>query len=513
MFKHKLKKTKQPNKVLFLILDGVGANKAYPGNATSLANMQCYNRLQKEYPNIKLGASEAFVGLPKGQMGSSEIGHFTFGAGRIIDSDIVRIDKAIENKEFIKNKILNTELSKIKSSQALHIAGLLSDGGIHSSITHLFALLDVVSNYDNISQIYLHIFTDGRDTSPNSSAKYITKLQNKIKFYPKIQIASVCGRYFGMDRDNRWDRQKKVYNLIVNGIGNREQDVLEFIDNSYKQGITDEFLTPTLFNEQGLIKDKDSLIFFNFRSDRAREFTRMFVDKSFDNFLTNKINVNFITFTEYDSKFRNVKVLFPTQLQKPGIGEILSKKGYKQLRLAETEKYAHVTYFFNLGNEKPLKKEHRILVPSPGVSTYDLKPEMSAKIITTKLLENLNKDYGLTVVNFANGDMVGHTGNIKAATKAMEVIDQCLEIIFKKVNLEDTTVIVTADHGNCEEMILPSGKISTRHSLNKVPFILISNTNQKLKTDKEYSIANIAPTILKLLGEKAPSHMLEDLLE
>jgi 2,3-bisphosphoglycerate-independent phosphoglycerate mutase len=507
------KKKKNNNKILFLILDGVGINKDYPGNAVTQANTPCFNKLLKEYPNITLGASEEFVGLPKGQMGSSEVGHFTFGAGKVVDSEIVRIDKAINNGEFYRNQILNDELSKIKGFQALHIAGLLSDGGIHSSINHLFALLEVVSRYNNISQVYLHIFTDGRDTSPNSSKEYISKLQERIKLTPKVQIASICGRYYGMDRDNRWDRQKKLYNLIVNGIGERENDIVKYIDNSYSQGVTDEFLIPTLFNENGLIKDKDTMIFFNFRSDRAREFTRMFVDKSFDSFLTKKMSVNFITFTEYDSKFKNIKVLFPPLKQQPGLGQIISKLGYNQLRIAETEKYAHVTYFFNLGDEHPNKREDRILVPSPGVSTYDLKPEMSAKIITSRLLETLNKDYKLTVVNFANGDMVGHTGNISAAIKAMETVDQCLEIIFKKVDLDNTTVIVTADHGNCDEMLLPDGKTSTSHSLNKVPFIVVSKKEHKLRTDKELSIANVAPTILKLLDEKVPEYMAEDLLD
>ena len=507
------KKKKNNNKILFLILDGVGINKDYPGNAVTQANTPCFNKLLKEYPNITLGASEEFVGLPKGQMGSSEVGHFTFGAGKVVDSEIVRIDKAINNGEFYRNQILNDELSKIKGFQALHIAGLLSDGGIHSSINHLFALLEVVSRYNNISQVYLHIFTDGRDTTPNSSKEYISKLQERIKLTPKVQIASICGRYYGMDRDNRWDRQKKLYNLIVNGIGERENDIVKYIDNSYSQGVTDEFLIPTLFNENGLIKDKDTMIFFNFRSDRAREFTRMFVDKSFDSFLTKKMSVNFITFTEYDSKFKNIKVLFPPLKQQPGLGQIISKLGYNQLRIAETEKYAHVTYFFNLGDEHPNKREDRILVPSPGVSTYDLKPEMSAKIITSRLLETLNKDYKLTVVNFANGDMVGHTGNISAAIKAMETVDQCLEIIFKKVDLDNTTVIVTADHGNCDEMLLPDGKTSTSHSLNKVPFIVVSKKEHKLRTDKELSIANVAPTILKLLDEKVPEYMAEDLLD
>ena len=508
-----LNKKKNRNKALLIILDGVGVNKPYPGNAVTLANMPCYNNLKATYPNIILGASEEYVGLPKKQIGSSEIGHFTIGAGRVIDSEIVRIDKAISTGEFFRNKTLNTELSNIKGFQALHIVGLLSDGGVHSSLSHLFALLELVNRYNNLSQVYLHLFTDGRDVDPKSAKIYLTELQKRIAGNNKIQIASICGRYYGMDRDNRWDRQKKLYNLIVNGIGERSNDPIAYVDNCYSNNITDEFLTPTLFNENGLIKNNDTVIFFNFRSDRARELTKLFVDKSFDKFQTKKMSVNFITFTEYDSKFKNIKVLFPPAKQSAGLGKIISDLGYKQLRIAETEKYAHVTYFFNEGDEHPYKREDRILVPSPGVSTYDQKPDMSARIITQKLIETLPMDYKLTVVNFANGDMVGHTGNLEATVKAMETIDQCLEQIIKRINLEDTTIIITADHGNCDEMLTSDGKTSTAHSLNKVPFILVSNKEYKLRDCNDCSIANIAPTILKILEEKVPEYMAEDLFD
>ncbi len=507
------KKPKNKNKLVLIILDGVGVNRPGKGNAVTLANMAIFNSLKTNYPNMVLGASEEYVGLPKKQIGSSEIGHFTLGAGRIVDSEIVRIDKAIKNGEFYKNQTLNTELSKVKGFNALHIVGLLSDGGVHSSINHLFALLEVVNRHNNLSQVYLHLFTDGRDVSPNSSKFYIEELQKRIAGNHKIQIASICGRYYGMDRDNRWDRQKKLYNLVVSGIGERATDPLAYIENCYSKGITDEFITPTLFNENGLIKNHDTVIFFNFRSDRAREFTKMLIDKSFDKFHTKKMNINFISFTEYDSEFKNRKVLFPPIKQPAGLGKIISDLGYKQLRIAETEKYAHVTYFFNQGDERPYKKEDRILVPSPSVSTYDQKPEMSAKLITQKLIEKLNDDYKLYVVNFANGDMVGHTGNIEATVKAMTIVDQCLEQIIKRINLEDTTVIITADHGNCDEMLTPDGQVNTAHSLNKVPFILISNKEHKLRNDSNCSIANVTPTILKLLEEKVPKYMTEDLLD
>jgi 2,3-bisphosphoglycerate-independent phosphoglycerate mutase len=512
MFGLKKKKTNN-NKLLLIILDGVGINKPYPGNAVTLANMPSFNSLRTNYPNMLLGASEEYVGLPKKQMGSSEVGHFTIGAGRIIDSEIVRIDKAIRTGEFYKNIVLNAELQKIKGFQALHVVGLLSDGGVHSSINHLFALLEVINRHNNLSQVYLHLFTDGRDVDPKSSKLFVSELLKRIAGNNRIHIASICGRYYGMDRDNRWDRQKKLYNLIVNGIGERSSDPLSYIEYCHSKEITDEFLPPVLFNENGLIKNNDTVIFFNFRSDRAREFTKMLMDKSFDKFQTKKMFLNFLSFTEYDSKFKNVKVLFPPEKQKAGLGKIISELGYKQLRIAETEKYAHVTYFFNLGEEHPYKKEDRILVPSPSVATYDLKPEMSAKIITQRLIDKLNEDYKLIVVNFANGDMVGHTGDIQATVKGLEIVDQCLEQIMKRVNLDNTTVIITADHGNCDEMITSDHKV-TCHSINKVPFILISNKEHKLRADNhESSIANVAPTILKLLGEEVPKYMSEDLLD
>lgn len=503
---------KDNKKVILLVLDGVGINKAYSGNAVSLANMPTFDLLKKANPYTKLGASEKFVGLPEGQMGSSEVGHSTFGAGRIMDSEIVRINKEIKSGNFAKNKVLTKELKKIKGAQRLHLVGLLSDGGIHSHKDHFYALLDIIKKYNNISQIYLHLFTDGRDTDPKSGQYFLEELlKQKNK---KMSIASISGRYYGMDRDNHWDRLKKVYDLLVYGKGSiSKDDPIDFIENSYNSGITDEFLEPTLFDTSGIIKDKDTILFFNFRSDRARQFTKMFVDKRFDVFNTKKINVNFVTLTEYDSKIKNLKVMYPPEKQQPGLGQIISKLGYKQLRLAETEKFAHVTYFFNLGQEKPNKKEDRILVPSPGVLTYDQKPEMSVKIITQKLVENINKDYKFILVNFANGDMVGHTGNIKAAIKALETIDQCLSLILKKIDIDNTTLIITADHGNCDVMLNKDGSVNTAHSLNKVPFIIISKEKYNLKLDKEYSIANIAPTILKILDLKVPNYMEDDLLE
>ncbi len=498
-------------KVMMIILDGFGVNKNYKGNAVYKAKMPFYDSLKKENFYLTLGASEEYVGLPKKQLGSSEIGHTTMGAGRIVLSEIVRINNAIKDGSFYENQLLNKKLKKIKRN--LHLIGLVSDGGVHSHINHLFALLDVIKRYSNITNVYLHVITDGRDVSPTSSEKYIKLLEKKLNEQNIGQIASISGRYYGMDRDNNWDRQKKVYDMLVYGTAPFSKNIYEYIKESYKKGITDEFLEPALFIKDSPIKEKDAVIFFNFRSDRAREFVKMFVDKRFDKFKTKRLNVEFITLTEYDKKLKNVTVLYPPQKQLPGLGQIISKAKYKQLRIAETEKYAHVTYFFNLGQEHPNKKENRILVPSPSVSTYDQKPEMSAKIITQKVIETVNQDYLFTLINFANPDMVGHTGNIDAVVKSLEVIDNCLKIIFSKIDLNKTDVIITADHGNCDEMITEENKMSTSHSLNKVPFILISKENYQKTDVKEPTLANIAPTILKLLSFNIPEYMEKPLIK
>ena len=502
-------------KILLLILDGMGVYKPYYGNAIYDAKTPTLDKLIYDYPNIELGASEQYVGLPKGQIGGSEIGHAAIGSGYIIESDIVKINNAIKNKSFYKNKVLLNSFKNLKANNSLHLIGLLSDGGVHSHINHLFALLDAIKKNKIKNKVYLHIFTDGRDVPPKSAIKYITKLKHKISvlgLMKTVNIASVSGRFYSMDRDNRWARLEKIYNVMVNGIGNYADSINEFIRKSYSKAITDEFLVPTLLNRHGIVKNNDTIIYFNFRSDRARELTRAFTDSKFNLFKTKKMKVNFVSFTPYDSNFKNVKVMFPKQKHKPGLAAIISKKGYKQLRVAETEKFAHVTYFFNLGLEKPYPKEERILVPSPKVKTYDLKPEMSAEKITDKLIPKLKKDYKLYVVNFANGDMVGHTGVLKAAIKGVETIDKCVSKILKNVT-DDTVVLVTADHGNCDEMVNPDKSISTSHSLSKVPFIIVSKDKYNLKSLKTASIANITPTILDILDLKIPNYMLASLLK
>jgi len=503
-------------KVILIVLDGCGINKDYEGNAFARAKKPIINKLMTNYSHTTLGASEEYVGLPSKQLGSSEVGHSTFGAGCIIESDIVRINISIKTKEFFKNKVLLSAINKVKKSNSLHLVGLLSDGGVHSHQDHLFAILKVVAS-KKLSNVYLHLFGDGRDVAPKSLMKYITILQQKIEdldLMSKVHIASISGRYYGMDRDNNWDRQKKVYDTLVCGKVQTHDSPNAFIRASYRRGITDEFLEPTLFLKEGTIKNNDTLIFFNFRSDRAREFLNMFVNKNFNKFNRKKIKVNFYSLTEYDSSLeKNANVIFPVLKQKPGIGQIISKAGFKQLRIAETEKFAHVTYFFNMGQEFPNKGEDRILVPSPKVKTFDLDPEMSAEKITTKLIKRINKDYKFILVNFANGDMVGHTGNIPASIKAVEKMDNCLGKIIKEINFKDTVLLLVADHGNCDEMIHPDGTISTSHSLNKVPFIIVSKNKYAIKEQKKASIASVGPTILKLLGLKVPDYMSKPLIK
>ncbi|MDD4221499.1 MAG: 2,3-bisphosphoglycerate-independent phosphoglycerate mutase, partial [Candidatus ainarchaeum sp.] len=499
--------------LLLVVLDGIGLYKDYEGNAAFRADTKTLDTLINKYPFVEIDASGEAVGLPKGQLGGSEIGHQTIGAGKIIESDLLRINKAIKDKSFYKNKVLLSTIKKAKNNN-IHLVGLLSDGGVHSHIDHLFAILDVISK-NKTNDVFLHLFTDGRDVPPKSAQLYISRLSEyleKLKITNRVYIASISGRYYAMDRDNRWDRQKIVYDLLVSGKGNKFYSTSDFIKNSYKKQVTDEFLWPTLLEERGLIKKNDSVIFFNFRSDRAKQLTNMFTDNSFNYFKTKKLDLNFTTFTQYDSSFKSVDVMFKPIKYKDGLGQIFSKQKFKQLRIAETEKYAHVTYFFNQGQEKPNNLEHRILIDSKKIKTYDLDPTMSAKKITNKLLPLLNKDYKFTLLNFANGDMVGHTGDLEASIEAVSFVDKQVERILKKVDLEKTIVLITADHGNCEEMFYENKTICTSHTLNPVPLILVSNTDYKLKNIKNGSLANIAPTILDLLDLKIPSYMEKSLL-
>lgn len=502
--------------VLLMIMDGFGIRNSKKGNAVKLAKMPFYNSLLEDYPHSKLYASEKYVGLPKKQMGNSEVGHMTIGSGRIIDTDLVHINKKIKNKKFFKNKVLIEAMAKTKKNKAaLHLMGLLSDGGIHSHIAHVFAILKLAKKH-KVENVYIHCFLDGRDTLPKAAAKYINQLQDFCRKNKIGKIASLIGRFYAMDRDNRWRRENKAYSLMVSGIGrkflHKPIDALRF---AYKEGETDEFVKPILIDKQGLVKNNDTLIFFNFRSDRAREITKAFTLKSFNNFKRNFVKTNFYCLTMYDRHF-TLPVAFPPRIPQNTLGEVIAKNNLKQLRTAETEKYPHVTFFFNGGIETPNKNEDRILVPSPKVLTYDLKPEMSAPIVAEKLVTALKrKKYDFIVLNFANPDMVGHAGSLKAVKKALEDLDPLIEQITNEILLQNGTVLLIADHGNCEKMI-QNNKPHTAHTLNRVPCIIINNKSRfKNISDKrnnssyikDGSLKDVAPTILDLFDIKKSDEM------
>ena len=485
--------------LLLCILDGVGINKKIKGNAYKLANTPNLDMLFKKYPNSKLEASGEKVGLPKGQMGNSEVGHSNIGAGRIVYQGIQLINEEIKNKHFYKNENILEMFDYVKKNNSkLHLMGLVSDGGVHSSMKHIQALIDMC--YKNKIEFYLHIFTDGRDTLPNSSLSYIESLDLKNGV-----IASISGRYYAMDRDNRYDRIEKAYDVITGKSDSKYISVKEAIKSNYENNITDEFILPGLIDEDGIVNDNDGVIFFNFRPDRLRELGSALSNKEFKGFKRKKeVNIKLLTMMPVSEEVVN-KTIFELNKLPNTFGEYISKLGYSQLRIAETEKYAHVTYFFDGGKELELDKCKRILIPSPKVATYDLKPEMSANEITDKLLENMN--YDVIILNFANGDMVGHTGNLDAAIKAVETLDECVYKIYQKIIELNGTMIITADHGNCEEMIDENNNILTSHTTNKVPFLITKDC--KLKNGK---LGDIAPTMLYLLNEKIPKEMTGEVL-
>jgi 2,3-bisphosphoglycerate-independent phosphoglycerate mutase len=512
VIKNASKKTKTSKKidkpVLLMILDGFGIRNSKKYNAVKLAKMPFYCSLLKEYPNSKLYASEKYVGLPKGQIGNSEVGHMTIGSGRVIDTDLTHINREIRNKKFFKNQILNKAMRKVKKdNSALHLMGLLSDGGIHSHINHLLALIKLAKQH-KITKVHIHCFLDGRDTPPKSAIKYIKQLHNFCKKNKTGKIASIIGRFYGMDRDNRWKRENQAYSLIVDGKGRNFIDhPIKAINYAYKQGETDEFVKPTLIDEEGLVKKEDTIIFFNFRSDRAREITKAFTKKNFHSFRRKFVKTNFICLTMYD-RHLNLPTAFNQRIPKNTIGEIVAKNKLKQLRVAETEKYPHVTFFFNGGIETPYKKEDRILVHSPKVLTYNLKPEMSALGITKKLITTLEKkEHKFIVLNFANPDMVGHTGLLKATKNALKKLDPLIKNITEEVLSQDGSVLLIADHGNCETMRY-NKKPHTAHTTNKVPCILINNNikGEKFKL-RNGSLKDVAPTLLKLLKLGKPDEM------
>ncbi len=494
--------------LLLCILDGVGLRNSTYGNAVAQANMPNFNRLLAEYPNAKLEASGKAVGLPEGQMGNSEVGHLNIGAGRVVYQPIELINRAIESGEIRNNQNLLSVIDHVKiNNSKLHILGLVSDGGVHSHINHLLKIIDICKE-NNVSKLYIHAYLDGRDTLPNVAEKYLDILQAKLDETNIGVIATISGRYYAMDRDNRWERVAKAYKAIALCEGPMYENYHEAIKVNYQDKIYDEFIVPCILDKEGNIEDNDGAIVFNFRPDRLRELNMALTNPNFNEFERPYINnLKLVTMMPV-SQDVICKNLFHELKLKNTLGEYLSECHFKQLRIAETEKYAHVTYFFDGGLELKLNDYQKILIPSPKVATYDLKPEMSAYAVTDTLLKELDKDYDFIVLNFANGDMVGHTGNLSATIKAMETIDKCLEKIFNKVKEKNGVLLITADHGNSEEMLDEQGRILTAHSLSKVPFI-ITNKNIKLKDGK---LANIAPTILELLNLPKPKEMTEESL-
>ena len=502
---------------MLMILDGFGINEKEEGNAIKMANIPNIKRILKQYPNTILHTSGLDVGLPEGQMGNSEVGHTNIGAGRIVYQELTRITKSIEDGDFFSIPELVTAIENCKKNHSkLHIMGLVSDGGVHSHQRHLFALLELAKRKD-FEDVYVHCFLDGRDTPPASAEGYLAELEAKMSEKGVGKIATIMGRFYAMDRDKRWNRIQKAYDAMVKGEGEKASSASVAIENSYQKEVFDEFVVPTVIcnNDKPVakIEENDSVIFFNFRPDRAREITRAIVDEEFDGFEREYFKTNFVTFTNYDETIKNVSVAFKKDEIKNTFGEIISKHGMTQLRIAETEKYAHVTFFFNGGEEKQYEGEDRILIPSPKVETYDMKPEMSAFEVTENVLNAIHsRKYDSIILNFANPDMVGHTGNVEAVIKALESLDGCVEKIVEAIEEEHGILLITADHGNCEQMIdYKTGEPHTAHTTNPVPLVLVGKDDVKLK---EGRLADLAPTMLNLIGLEKPEEMTgESLIE
>lgn len=501
--------------IVLCIMDGLGYREEIRGNAVLQAKTPNLDRLKKIYPNTLIEASGKYVGLPEGQMGNSEVGHTNIGAGRIVYQDLSRIDNDINNGNIYNNEVINNIILK---SNNLHIMGLLSDGGVHSHINHIKAIIHCTKK-SKLDNVYIHIFTDGRDTDIHSGKNFTIEIMELIKKlkeegdYPNIAIASISGRYYSMDRDNRWDRINLAYNAIANCVGNKNTDILNVFDKSYNSNITDEFIVPTIVTTKDYsIKNGDGVIFCNFRPDRARQLTKIFTQEEFTAVERNSKydigKINFVCMTEYDVKFKNVEIAYKQEKINNTLGEVLSKNNIRQLRAAETEKYAHVTFFFNGGVEKPNEGEDRLLVPSPKVNTYDLKPEMSAFELVSGIIQAIDLDrYEVIIVNFANPDMVGHTGDLNATIKAIETVDKCVGELFEKVLSLGGTGIITADHGNSELMLDNSNRIITTHTNNPVPLIIVGDKYKNKELIKDGKLSDIAPTILEMLNISKPKEM------
>jgi len=496
-------------KVILMILDGWGTSPDPKVSAIDNAQTPFIDALYKDYPNAALRTDGLNVGLPEGQMGNSEVGHMNLGAGRIVYQDLVKINMAVKEKTLAKEQVLVDAFTYAKeNNKNVHFLGLVSDGGVHSHISHVKGLADAANEF-GVQNSYIHAFTDGRDVDPQSGKGFIEDLENHIAG-SNTKIASITGRYYAMDRDNRWERVKLAYDALVNGVGVKSTNPTATIQQSYDADITDEFIKPIIVtddNNQPLatIKDNDVVIFFNFRTDRGRELTNMLSQNDFHEQNAHKLNLYYVTLTNYDDSFKGINVVFTKENLTDTLGEVLSKNNKKQIRIAETEKYPHVTFFFSGGQEEPFEGETRILRNSPKVATYDLKPEMSAYELRDALVPELQKgDVDFVCLNFANGDMVGHTGVMEAAIKACEAVDVCVKDVITTALENDYTTLLIADHGNCETMINPDGSPHTAHTTNPVPIIMI---DKDLKEIKDGVLADLAPTILKLMGVEQPEAM------
>ncbi len=497
------------NKAILIILDGWGIGDKSKADAIYNANTPYVDYLMKNYPNSQLLTSGENVGLPDGQMGNSEVGHLNIGAGRIIYQDLIKINKAITDNSIIKNKQLINAFSYAKeNNKSVHFIGLVSDGGVHSLNTHLYKLCDITKDY-GLNNVYIHALTDGRDTDPRSGLGYIRNLQEHLKS-SNGKIVSLIGRYYTMDRDKRWERIKQGYDLMVEGKGEKTRDILKAIQESYDEGVTDEFIKPIVVVDKknkpiGTIKQGDVVICFNFRTDRLRQITTALTQKDFPEFGMKKMDLQYYTMTNYDESFKGINIIYDKENVKNTLGELVAKSGKKQIRIAETEKYAHVTFFFSGGREEEFKNEKRILIPSPKVATYDLQPEMSAFKVKDAIVSELKKqEADFICLNFANGDMVGHTGVYKAILKAIEAVDKCVNEVVETAKANGYTCLIIADHGNADYTINPDGTPNTAHSLNPVPCILVSDEYKKINNG---ILADVAPTILAIMGMDIPEGM------
>ncbi len=497
-----------------IILDGFGLREEQEGNAIALALKPNYDYYSEHYPFTRLTASGESVGLPPGQMGNSEVGHMNIGSGRILYQDLTRVTKSIEDGEFYHNETFSLVMNHVKANgKALHLYGLLSDGGVHSHISHLFALLELAKR-NNLSEVYVHAFLDGRDVAPDSSIHYIEQLEAKIAELGVGKIATVQGRYYSMDRDKRWERTQKSYEAMVYGYGPHYKEPLQAVKESYEKSIFDEFVMPSVIVKEdgkpvGLIKDRDGIIFYNFRPDRAIQISQVFTDKDFAGFDRGPFvpkDLFYVCLTHFSESVNGYVAYQPTNLDNT-LGEVLSQNGLKQLRIAETEKYPHVTFFFSGGKEDTFAGEQRILVPSPKVATYDLQPEMSAFELTDLLLEEIEQDnHDVIILNFANADMVGHSGMLAPTIKAVETVDECLGKVVRSIQAKGGVVLITADHGNADLVIDENGRPVTSHTTNPVPFIVVSDY-QTITLRQNGVLADIAPTMLHILGIPQPEEM------